>query len=105
MSNSTFAIVFGNLCSSIILTQGVGFYVLDGACKVFIHSGYVYFHSACDFAKRVPFKVQAEDAAGTAVIMFTGLGMTVIMVEGLDVGCNPALINEDWLGSPREMVA
>jgi hypothetical protein len=31
----------------------------------------------------VPFKVQAEDAAGTAVIMFTGLGMTVIMVEEL----------------------
>ena len=28
-------------------------------------------------------KVQAEDAAGTAVIMFTGLGMTVIMVEEL----------------------
>ena len=56
--------------------------MLDGACKVFIHIGYVYFHSACDFAKRVPFKVQAEDAAGTAVIMFTGLGMTVIMVEG-----------------------
>ena len=83
MSNSTFAIVFGNLCPSIILTQGVGFYVLDGACKVFIHSGYVYFHSACDFAKRVPFKVQAEDAAGTAVIMFTGLGMTVITVEEL----------------------
>ena len=83
MSNSTFAIVFGNLCPSIILTQGVGFYVLDGACKVFIHSGYVYFHSACDFAKRVPFKVQAEDTAGTAVIMFTGLGMTVIMVEEL----------------------
>ena len=105
MSNSTFAIVFWNLCPSIILTQGVGFYVLDGACKVFIHSGYVYFHSACDFAKRVPFKVQAEDAAGTAVIMFTGPGMTVIMVEGLDVGCDPALINEDWLGSHREMVA
>lgn len=28
-------------------------------------------------------KVQAEDAAGTAVIMFTGLGMTVIKVEEL----------------------
>ena len=28
-------------------------------------------------------KVQAEDMAGTAVIMFTGLGMTVIMVEEL----------------------
>ena len=27
--------------------------------------------------------MQAEDMAGTAVIMFTGLGMTVIMVEEL----------------------
>ena len=58
-----------------------------------------------NFALGVTIKVQTEDAAGTAVIMFTGLGMTVIMVEGLDVGCDPALINEDWLGSPREMVA
>ena len=29
----------------------------------------------------------------------------VIMIGGLDVGCDPALINEDWLGSHREMVA
>ena len=35
------------------------------------------------FALGVTIKVQAEDAAGTAVIMFTGLGMTVIMVEEL----------------------
>ena len=36
-----------------------------------------------NFALGVTIKVQAEDAAGTAVIMFTGLGMTVIMVEEL----------------------
>lgn len=36
-----------------------------------------------NFALGVTIKVQAEDVAGTAVIMFTGLGMTVIMVEEL----------------------
>ena len=36
-----------------------------------------------NIALGVTIKVQAEDAAGTAVIMFTGLGMTVIMVEEL----------------------
>ena len=36
-----------------------------------------------NFALGVTIKVQAEDAAGTAVIMFTGLGMTVITVEEL----------------------
>ena len=36
-----------------------------------------------NFALGVTIKVQTEDAAGTAVIMFTGLGMTVIMVEEL----------------------
>ena len=29
----------------------------------------------------------------------------VIMIGGLDAGCDPALINENWLGSHREMVA
>ena len=36
-----------------------------------------------NIALGVTIKVQAEDMAGTAVIMFTGLGMTVIMVEEL----------------------
>ena len=37
-----------------------------------------------NFALGVTIKVQAEDMAGTAVITFTGLGMTVIMVEELE---------------------
>ena len=57
--------------------------MVNGARKVFIYSGYVEFHGARNFAKRMPLKMQSEDAAGTAVVMFTGLRMTVIMVEEL----------------------
>lgn len=57
--------------------------MVNGARKVFIHSGYVEFHGARNFAKRTPLKMQSEDAAGTAVVMLARLGMTVIVVEEL----------------------
>ena len=57
--------------------------MVNGARKVFIHSCYVEFHGARDFAKRTPLKMQSEDAAGTAVVMLARLGMTVIVVEEL----------------------
>jgi len=57
--------------------------VSDGARKVFIHSGYVEFHRVCNFAERLTFKIQPEDAAGTLVVTFARLRMAVIMVEEL----------------------
>ena len=63
------------------MSQGVGFQVLNGACKVLIHSGYVEFHRVCDFAERLTFEVQSEDAASATVIALFGVRMTLIVVE------------------------
>ena len=70
-------------CPSIIMSQGVGFQALDSAAKVLIYSGYVEFHRVCNFAKRLTFEIQAENAAGTTVVALFGLRMTVITVEEL----------------------